>query len=325
MVGLKDVAEKAKVSVSTVSYVLNGQKRVKDETYERIMDAVKETGYVTERLKRHEQNRRRVIGMVLPDAWNQTWGDMIDGAERFLEPHGYEVICVFGHNNPEQESKCLDRLLRQRVAGVIFAGMMQPDLVEEKLGKCPVVHLERTLAKNYAYVDIDHKKASQMAIEHLLERKRTHIAFISGPLSYQSSIEFLNGVTKTLFNHGICYDNELVCECKYNMHDGYEAMLYLLGQKKSIDAVFTVDDEIAAGAIQALHNNKIRVPEDIAVVGFCDYTFASIIQPPLTTLRKPSKEMGMVSAEIIWNMIRKSKQPIKQIKVCPKLVIREST
>lgn len=263
--------------------------------------------------------------MILPDAWNQTWGDMIDGAEKFLEIYGYEVICVFGHNNAVQEEKCLDRLLRQKVAGIIFAGMLQPDIVEEKLQKCPVVHVERTLANKYAYVDIDHKRASQLAVEHLLERGKSHIALISGPLSYQSSIEFLNGVTKTLFNHGICYDNELVCECKYNMSDGYEAMLYLLSQKKLVDAVFAVDDEIAAGAIQALHNNKIRIPEDIAVVGFCDYTFASIIQPPLTTLRKPSKEMGKAAAEMLLGMLRKSKTPSRQIKISPKLIIREST
>ncbi len=170
MASLKEVAEKAGVSVSTVSYVLNGKKKVKEETLERIRAAVEETGYVTNTLARSlREGRSRTIGLIIPNAIEYTWEDIITGAERCLESKGYHIVCSICRNDALREEKSVANFLEQKVDGIILVGISDPDRIRALAGDLPVVYVERTLSDRYSYVDMDYLKVAGIAVMHLFD------------------------------------------------------------------------------------------------------------------------------------------------------------
>ena len=139
-------------------------------------------------------------------------------------------------------------------------------------------------------------------------------------------MNYIAGGTKVLQSHGICYDEDLVVECDYQISAGYEAMMHLLDMEKEVDGVFAANDWIAAGAIQALHTRGKQIPEDVAVVGHNDYSVGAVLYPPLTTVRRPSKKMGEIAAELLLDRIKNPGAALKHTIITPTdLVVRKST
>ncbi len=327
MASLKEVAEKAGVSVSTVSYVLNGKKKVKEETLERIRAAVEETGYVTNTLARSlREGRSRLIGLIIPNAIEYTWEDIVTGAERCLEPKGYHVVCSICRNDALREEKSVANFLELKVDGIILVGISDPDRIRALAGDLPVVYVERTLSDRYSYVDMDYRKVAGIAVRHLFDCGKRNVGLITGPFRYQSSALFVEGARRELRELGLGADSAPVAECDYTLEAGAEAMKRLLSSGKPVDGVAAFNDRIAAGAIQALHARGLGIPEDVAVIGHNDYPFCKAIFPSLSSVRKDSEKMGYLASGILLRKIGDPEAAEEQYKLEPPgLSVRSST
>jgi DNA-binding LacI/PurR family transcriptional regulator len=330
----RDVAELAGVSRTTVSFVLNevSGMRISDETRLRVLDAAQQLNYHPDATARHMVTRRTdVIGFVLRQSSDQVFADqflpqVLNGLSHAATAQGYHVLIEA--IPPEDESDAYVRLIRERhVDGIVLSG---PRFDDEELLRFhaegwPVVLMGQLPNTNLIFVDIDNVGGAATATQHLIALGHRRIAMITNAkCTYTAAADRLAGYQRALKAASITYTDTLVEYGDFTHQSGKAAMTRLLQQTPRPTAVFVASDTVALGALQAIRAGGLRVPDDIALVGFDDAPFVELVDPPLTTIRLPAYGLGWSAADLLIRAINHEDIQQRSVLLESELIVRKS-
>lgn len=334
---LEEVAKLAGVSRSTVSRVVNEHPNVRPEVRQRVWEVIQQTGYQPHAAARSLATRRtRVIGLMIPQAVTTLFTDpyfpiLIRGIADVCNSHNYHLMLSLFSQRRVQNSRAHQDLLYQQVLrgrsldGVVVSSAPLDDPIFPRLLEdgVPFVIIGRYPHERVNYVDVDNVVGARMAVEHLLRLGHERIATITGPLNMCAGQDRLEGYRQALAARGIPMDENLISEGDFTEQGGRAAMQRLLPYQPT--AVFAASDMMAIGALKVLREAGLRVPEDIAVVGFDDIPLASMVDPPLTTVRQPIEQLGSTAAELLISLLQNPQEAtVHRIVLPTELVIRAS-
>ena len=327
MVTIKDVAREANVSVATVSRVLNGSGPVSAETQHRIREVAGRLRYVPHGGARSLiTSRTDTLGVLLPDLYGEFFSEVIRGMDDTAQRHGFHLIISRAHATRHGIETAM-RAMRGRVDGVVA---MSPDLDSESLlnvpATLPVVFLcSAPRGKEIDSLIIDNCRGARAMVKHLIGLGHKRIAIIKGAPRNYDAAERLRGYRLALREAGLETERSLELEGGFTEAGGYEAALRILELDPRPTAVFAANDSMAIGAVSALRESGIRVPDDMAVGGFDDIPLARYMDPPLSTVRVPICDLGARAVEMLLHGItHKNDHTRKRERVETQLVIRES-
>lgn len=328
-VTIKDVAKLAGVSISTVSRVINDSKPVTDEVKQRVLDVIKETGYVPNPLARSLVTKKsKLIGVIVPEVSDSFVNEILNGIEAVSKMYDYDILLVNTYSDKEQELESIKLLKTKQVEGIVMLSwILDEDHVNAmKESRIPAVYISKT-ARNYDIytVSTSNEDATYDMTEYLIKNGHEDIAFIM--TSKEETIlerERRTGYERALKDNNIKIDEKLI---KYGLTDyegGYNSMKELIEDKIIPSAVFVTGDEAAVGAINAIFDAGYSVPEDISVAGFNDTKLAKIYRPKLTTVFQPLFDMGAVSIRALIKIINGDAVEEKKIELPYQIMERES-
>ncbi|HUP46743.1 MAG TPA: LacI family DNA-binding transcriptional regulator [Thermoanaerobaculia bacterium] len=323
---IKEVAARAGVSVATVSRALNGIGPVRKATLDRVMEAARALRFVPHSGARSLSTRTtHTVGLVLPDLHGEFFSEVIRGADLAARRRGYHLIVSGSHNNPDDMAAVL-RAMRGRVDGLI---LMSPELavdaiVDEVPAAMPVITVN-VESKRFGSVTIDNYDGARAMLRHLAALGHARIAFILGPRGNADAAERLRGYRDGCRAHSIVNAPELEIGGDFSEASGYAAALQLLDIRPQPTAIFAANDAMAVGALFALREKQMRVPEDMALVGFDDIPIARYVTPRLTTVTVAIAELGRRAFELLLESIgnKSSRRPPRET-LSTTLVVRDS-
>ena len=328
-----DIAKKLKISASTVSRALNNYPDINEETKKQVKQLAKKLNYWPNPIARSlKSNKTNVIGVIVPEIKHDFFSSAISGIEEVAYHSGFTILVCQSNEDYEREVINTNALMHQRVAGFIVSisqtttnGDHFQALLDRKI---PLVFFDRAFNDIPTYkVIIDDAKSSCIAVTHLIERGHKKIAHLSGPIAMDICKQRLKGYKNALKKASLPIMKELIRYSGLQESDGYTSMDSLLKDNIIPDAIFAVNDPVAIGAFQRIKEAGLRIPQDIAIVGFSNNKITSLIEPPMTTVNQPSFEMGKKAAEILIDMIEKRKNGYtnKTVVFEAELIVREST
>ena len=326
---IKDVAREAGVSISTVSRVINDSKPVTNEVKQRVLDVIKETGYVPNPLARSLVTKKsQLIGVIVPEVTDPFAAEILNGIEEISKMYNYDILLANTYSEKELEKKSINLLRAKQVEGIV---MICWDLDQELVDQLdnsgiPAVYISKTNRNFDIYnVSAQNRPAARDMTEFLIEKGHKDIALMV--TNYHISDlanERLEGYKEALEKAKIDYREELVVSSGTNYSDGYAAAKELLGKGEKLDAIFATSDEAAVGAINACFDMGYKVPEDISVAGFNDVKLAKIYRPKLTSVYQPLFDMGAVAIRIIIKLIDGLEITEKSVALPYRIMDRES-
>jgi LacI family transcriptional regulator len=327
-VTIKTVATKAGVSPMTVSRVLNGHPHIADETRQNVVRVIKELGYVPDRYARTMRtNKTYTIAAVIPDITNPFYPEFERGIQDIADQLDYDLIVYNTDGDLEKERKTLRSLQANRVDGVI-AVFFQMDDREVQALDVPVVLLapKPDTVPFFDTVYVDNVAAAQNAVEHLIERGHECIGMIAGKKDTPPYHSRMSGYRQALAAKGILFDELLVQSGDFTERGGYQSMQQLLSLDTCLTAVFAANDLIAMGAMLAIREAGLSIPEDIAVVGFDDIPAARLVCPPLTTIRHNQSQLGCKAAELLFERLNEeAPDTCRAVEIPYELMVRGTT
>ncbi len=327
-----DVARHANVSQSLVSYVINDNAAISipEETRQRILDAMEELGYVPNiTARRLRSSKSFTIAGIIPDILNPFYPAFERGIQDVAEQHGYDLIMYNTEARADKERKCINLLIQGRVDGIVgvFFHVTARDLVTALEQNIFVVRLEaREKAVGTWPLDnifVDNIAAARTVTTYLIEQGHTHIGMLAsqdGPSQFR-----LQGYRDALQEHNLPVNDDLIRIGSFNADGGYETVQQLLELDRRPSAVFASNDLMAMGAMAAIRQAGLSIPDDIAVVGFDDIPAARLVYPALTTIAQPQRQMGQRAAEMLFERLNGSAPDMGRNEQIPyELVIRDS-
>ncbi len=329
---IKNIAEQAGVSITTVSCVLNGREmRISNATKKKVIKIANELDYHPNQLAVGLITKKtNTIGLIIPDISNTFFGELAKGAENRAAELGYNVFLCNTNDSTEKDLDYLRALLDRGVDGVILVPSGRGK--DEKSPECfklldscqkSFVILDRTkTGDKYLGISLDHKGGGFIATDYLIKNGHKKIGCITGPLGMLNSYRRYQGYVEALSKAGIKYDDHLVKEGNYHISDGVELAESLF--RKKVTAIFACNDLMAFGVYQAARKRGLRIPEDLSIVGFDDITYSEFMEVPLTTIRQPALEMGKCAVEKVVEMINNPDYKRDKIIFEPKLIERNS-
>lgn len=329
-----DLARELKISPSTVSRALRDHPAIKDETKLLVKALAKNMGYQPNTLALSLLNKKtNNIGIVVPEITSYFFSSIICGIQDVLDQEGQHAIISQSNESWETEKKGVEALLSSRVDGFLISSTFNTHDFShfQKLQQnhIPIVMFDRDCEiENVNKVLVDDYNGACQAVEHLIGQGCRRIAHIAGPKNLSIAEHRKKGYIDTLKKHGFSIDEELIVESSFfQMEDGVEPAKKLLGLKERPDAIFCVNDGTAIGALSVLREQGIKVPADLAVVGFDNDTFSSFSYPTLSTIDQPTYEIGMLAARILLKSINTpfEKREIRHEVLKPELVVRDSS
>lgn len=303
MTTMLEVAKRAGVSKATVSRVLSGNGYVGQETKDRVFKAIEESGYRPNLLARNlAAKRTQTLGLVVTNTLYHGvyFSELLFHAARMTEEKGRQLILADGKHSADEEREAIQYLLDMRCDAIIiyprFLSVDEMDEIVEKQEQ-PIMVLNRRLRKNSSHcVWSDHKASCQDAVSQLIEMGHREIAFITGSLDSPTGIERLSGYREALAQHGIPVRDALLVEGKWTPESGAAGVATLLARNETFSALVASNDDMAIGALKALHNSGIASPGEVSVIGFDDVSIAPYIVPSLSSVRIPVT--GMIKETI---------------------------
>jgi LacI family transcriptional regulator len=321
------VAALAGVSRATVSRVVNEVPSVDEDIAAKVRQAILAVNYTPNRAARTLASRRpNSVTLIVPESTTKVFADpffasVVQGVALYLADTDYTLNMVIASEAKPEKTRAF--LLGGNVAGALVVSHHAGDRSWTHLSDyLPMVFAGRPLGEGASYyVDVDNEAAAAGATRLLIERGRKHIATIAGPQDMPPGIDRVNGWKKAMAEAWL--DDSLIQYGDFTLASGAKAMRRLLGTGRPVDGLFVANDQMAAGAYTVLHERGIRIPQDVAVVGFDDDSFATSVDPQLTTVHHPIIEMGKKMAEILVNLIE-GKDPDRVTQIPTSLVVRES-
>lgn len=324
---LKDVAKACGVSVSTASRALNNRGDVCPQTRRRVLQAAEQLGYVPSTLaKGLWSGETMTVGVLVTTILNPFYANVVTGIEEILSEAGYTIFLSSSHEDPQLELRALKAFLERRVDGIILAPVKSnPEAVNylEK-SNTPFVLVGRgTGHVRASQVVGDDRLVGRLAAEHLLSRGHRRILFINSAMNLSAELR-LEGFRSVLREAGLEYGDNWVRSLGPGNSVG-EILAEMLSGKLNPSAVFCFCDKIALDLIGELKRKKVSIPEDVAVMGVDNLSFTELLQPTLTSIDIQQDQMGIQSAEILFQKMTGTLQQQKQVVLAPRLIIRDST
>lgn len=332
-VRMKDIARDLGVSAVTVSKVLLNHADIGAETRERVLKRIKELNYQPNQNARAlATGKSHLVGLIVPDLLHQFFAQVTKGVSRILRTQGYGLIIASSEENPEFEKEEIGQMLARRVDALIIASTQRTPQSFTRITKqrVPYVLVDRKFEGLEAnFIGTDDVKAGMLATEHLISRGCRRIAYIGG--NYPSTAaDRLEGFRSAALKHGIKVPPKYICR-RTHLEDaadstGQRAMQALLKLDPRPDGVFCFSDPIANAAMQAVLEQGLRVPEDVAIIGCGNVLYASVLRVPLSSVNQESETMGEHAAQMVLDLIgNKGKTDPHEIRLRPTLVARAST
>jgi len=322
------VARRANVSTATVSRVLNGFQGVREKTVAKVQRAIADLNYVPNPNARSlRMGRSRLFGLIVSDVNNPFFPELIDAFESLASAQGIEVIFTHTNYDPLRLHSCVRRMVERGVDAIaVMTSEVEESALEQagKAGVPSVLMNQRNLAGRYPNVPVDYTVGFCEALDHLLALGHREIGFIGGPLNLTSAQGRMEAFRAALESHGVELQEPWIAQGDLRVEGGRKAMTTLLALKQRPTAILAANDLMAVGALQAAHEARVRVPEDLSIIGFDDLPIAAMIHPALTSIRHPRREVAARAFDVLLQTLLKDSvsefAPLE-----PHLVVRAST
>ena len=332
------IAEKLGISKTTVHYAIRNTGRVSSAMRKKILSAAKQLGYRPDGVARSLRVRLTdTVGVVLVDLTSSFYAHLLEGIDKCAQEHQRTILLSCSNGAPEKEQKVVETLLERRVDGLIVVPS-DPEvnrqyyqrLIDENVR---LVFVDRDIPGiNVDFVSTDHQKGAYLATRHLLQQGRRSILTVTTRMRESRSTSVQNrveGSTRALEEANLRSRVLFAAELSENASDeeyGYQAIRHHLARSRArFDGIFAVHDGLAYGVIRALVEAGIRVPEDVAVVGFDDQDPSAYLQPPLTTVRQPMRQIGFEAMRLLFRRLAEDNlAPRQRLALEPQLIVRQS-
>jgi LacI family transcriptional regulator len=300
------VAREARVSMATVSRVVNGNPNVKPATRQKVLDVIKRLNYRPNAVARGLASKKTTtVGVIIPRVTNPYFADLALGIDDIATMYKYNIILTNSDNEDDRILTVVRNLLAKQVDGVIFMGYNLPDAVKDELkgSNTPVVVAGSVVEDpEIATVRIDYEEAAKEATAKLLESVHDHVAFVTGPLEYAiNGTTRLAGYRAALKAAGVDYDKSLVFETDGSYQASYDQAKSLLD--KGVKAAYVSDDTLAVGLLNALTDAGVKVPDDFAIISSNDTTYTKIARPTISSITQPLYDLGAVAMRLLTKLM----------------------
>ena len=331
MVRLKDIANRAGVSVMTVSKVMRDAPDISANTKVRVRQLAEQMGYTPDSVAQGLRYKRtKLFGLVIPAATNPVYARIVMAIEEQAHESGYDVLMGHSLNIVDREEMVIRRLLSRRVDGLFLAPVyrMEPNapVYDELLRRnVPTVLLghRAPFCAKFVNVETDDIAASYMITKHLLGLGHRRIAFFTGPPSAPSSQERLEGYRRALREENLQWDDRLIFTAGSTIEEGEKAALQLFDERPSATAVQAVNDMVAIGAATVFLKQGLRIPDDLSIAGFGNVLVSEHFRVPLTTVRQPKLRLGAAAMDQMVKLLRNERAETQRLPA--EIVIRDST
>ncbi len=332
-VTIKDIAEKLKVSVSTVSRALKNNPEISLPTREAVQKLAKELKYQPNPLAVALKTRKsNAIGVVVPQIVSSFYASVVKGIEQVADDYGYQVFVSSSNEKKEKEEKNVNGFLNMRMDGIILSLSRATNSYEHihkiiDLG-VPMVLFDRTSKElDVSKVVADDAAAAYKVVKHLLEGGAKRVALLTGPEYLLYGRNRKRGYEKALKEFGLSIDETLVAPCDFTVEEAKQVAMNMLQRVKRPDAFFAINDELAIGAIAAAKELGLKIPEDVAIVGFSNSRRSRYMVPSISTVDQNPKQVGIETAKLLFEQMedRSEAKVVKEIVVHADLVVRESS
>jgi LacI family transcriptional regulator len=326
---IEHIAQLAEVSKATVSRVLNNSPKVTEKTREKVMKAIKESSYYpSATARRLTTNKAETIGLIIPSPQDKTFGnpfytEILRGFTHQAKIEGYDLLLFINEHRFNYSQLFYDR----RVDGLLLVGVNRSDkgIIQLSKNKFPYILTGKIDYKEANYVDADNKGGAYQAVSYLVNLGHKRIGYLGGSFDFVFNQERFEGYLQVLKEHNLEYGKELTMESINTEESGYEAMRKFLESSPIPTAVFVANDLDAIGAMKAVKEKGLKIPEDISFIGFDDIQLASYTEPTLTTVRQPIYEMGTTAISLLVELIEGKKEEPLKVELPTQLIIRESS
>jgi LacI family transcriptional regulator len=326
---ISEVARRAGVSAATVSRVLNGRTDVSRDLAARVHTAVQELGYRPNGVARNlRRQATKVWGLIISDIGNPFFTSVVRGVEDAAHEAGYSLVLCNSDDDLEKEQRYIDVALAEQLAGVIISPASEPStdvsaLVDRGI---PVVAVDRRVGRlDVDTVLVDNVSGARLATQHLVESGCRRIACITGPTRTTTAAERLQGFRQAHEAAGREVDEELVILENFKTDGGYDGAQRLLGINRPPDGLFVANNLMTVGALEALMDAGVQIPDDMLLVGFDDIPWARLTRPRLTTVNQPMYDMGREAGRLLAARIGRDTSLPRTVVLPPDLQVRESS
>jgi LacI family transcriptional regulator len=324
MATIRDVAKLANVSTATVSRVLNNQGYVNNETRKRVNDAIKQLNYRPNDVARSLfKGRSKMIALFVPDIKNPFFPELARAVEDVTNKHNYTFVLCNTDDNLDKEITYLNGLQQKSVDGLIMVSstISQEDI---KNISVPIISLDRKFSSEVSSVTVNNRKGAEIATRYLKSIGCKRIAHICGPQSASNSMDRLKGYLDVV-KHESWFLSSYVVSGDYRFQQSFEITREMLTQHPEIDGIFVGNDLMAVGVLKATKSLKIKVPEELSIIGFDGISIGETTTPTLTTMQQPIYKLGVRAAQILLDHINNPNHDIIQEEWDVTLIKRDST
>jgi DNA-binding LacI/PurR family transcriptional regulator len=329
MATIRDVAIKANVSVATVSRALNKPNSLKPSTLEKVQKAMKVLEYTPNIIARSLKTKRSsMVGIIIPNILNLFFAQIVRGAERVLSEYGYFSVIFDSEEDSLKENRYLHEILERRFDGLIIVPSKEnteiPVIIKEK--PFPVVFADRYFSKEYDSIKGNNYSGIYSLVSHLISRGYKKIGTITGPPETLPGRERHCAFIQSMSNHGLEVKEEYIKIGDFSIEDGYRKMKEIMNLEDLPEAVVMANNFLGVGALRAIKERGLKVPQDIAMVVFDEVYLADLADPPLTVVVQPAEEIGKIAANILIERINGDvSTPPREVILEPVLIVRGST
>lgn len=328
-VTIKEVAQYAGVSRATVSRVLNNHAYVADDVRARVQQAMDALGYqpnrAARRLRAHSSD---IMGLIIPDIQNSLFQALVRGVEDAAYANRLNVVLCNTDDNPDKQTAYLRVMQAERAAGVVVIPTRANDgavLAPVREAGIPIVLVDREVVNFEAdIVKVDNVRGAYIATSHLLRLGYQRIGIIAGTQSLSPGRERLRGCYEAFEERGVWVDPALIKPGNFRLDSGYEATREFMSMAEPPDAIFAANSLMSLGSLRALHELGIRIPEQVALIGFDDMPWAGDLNPPLTAVAQPGYELGQQAVQLLLRRVERPELPFYKVILQPRLVVRRS-
>lgn len=330
---IKDIAREAGVAISTVSFVINGKDVVSEKTKKKILKAINKLNYRTNIIARSLRTKStKAIGVIVPDIATPFTSQVVKSMEELARKRGYTLILGCSYYNIEEEVNQVNLFIDKLVDGIIFFnGYDNYDFVKKiSERKIPILALDREFRINeFPAVTIDNVSAMEKAIDYLYENGHRDIGLVTFSGDKQTVVKRrMEGYIKGLKNNNLSFKSDYILDDEgsrlHEIEYTYKVFTDFLNKNKKITAIVTISDYHAYGAIKAIKEMGLKIPEDISIVGYDNIIFSNFVDPPLTTVKQPKKEMGRVGMKLLLDLIEGKRIKNKKIILETTIIKRNS-
>ncbi|NWE20259.1 MULTISPECIES: LacI family DNA-binding transcriptional regulator [unclassified Pseudomonas] len=326
MVTMDDVASRAGVSTSTVSHVLNGTRKVSPATVQAVQRAIEELGYIPNTLARSlARSSTSTIGVAISALSNHYFSETVHAIETECARHGYMMLFVDPHDDPEQELRVVTALHHRRVDGILLAPSTGSLALEYlQANEVPTVLVDRMMSERFDQIGVENTQSTQALVSHLIEHGHRRIGFIAGRAGLGTTDERVAGYRQALHAAGLAFDPQLLVNGGSSSEPARAATAHLLALETPPTAIMAGNNLMTLGAMHALRDARIEVPAQMALVGFDDFDWADFFVPRLTLIAQPVQDLGTRAVHLLLQRMASPDAPTHSVRLAPSLQIRHS-